>query len=349
MPQAQPGPPAGIVAVLDPEQRLEQALADVHAELGALTRRLATSSAAVDLAMAEFIERVIGRLVAGGSPALDGIARLPLLVAGAESGEPGRGGTASIIHLLWWAAARYLDDLADAAPDRSAAPATDGTTDDAGILTAMATGTQLPARLIDAAPVDDAVRVRMINELTRCWLDGINGQLLDYANHPATTTIDVVLRSYAGKTGAPYGMAAALGALLAGADDHRVDQWRRVGSRLGVLRQLANDRRDLTTGRDEDLRNGTATYLLAHLLDPLPDQQRRELLALHAAAAGSDLRRADFKRHLLAPAVLVGYAGEVDRIAHLILQDIDGLGGGQPYAADLHHLVDQAVTLFPLR
>jgi len=331
---------------------MTRALAEVDAEMTALTRRLATGTAAVDPAMAAFIERVIGKAVSGGSrPTIEVMAGLPLAVAGAGCGVPARGGLAGVIHLLWWTAARYLDDLADAKTQRETGPAggdADRLADDAGILTAMATGTHLPARLIEVAPVADPTRTRLTAEVTRCWLDGISGQLLDYVARPADTSVEAVLRSYAGKTGAPYAMAAALAAILAGAGADRTDRWRRFGLELGVLRQLGNDRRDLTTGRDEDLRNGTVTYLLAYLLDPLPDERRAELLTLHAAARDSDAARARFRRHLLDPAVLDGYAKEVDAMAGRIHQDLDELGGDEPYLSHLHAMVDQSATIYPL-
>lgn len=63
------------------------------------------------------------------------------------------------------------------------------------------------------------------------------------------------------KNGAPYGMACALPARLSGAQEERVTQWQDFGTALGLLGQLRNDQEDLVTGRDEDARNQTATYL----------------------------------------------------------------------------------------
>ena len=157
-----------------------------------------------------------------------------------------------------------------------------------------------------------------------------------------------MLAGYRGKTGAPYAMSTAMAACLAGAGPDRVDRWRGVGARFGVLRQLTNDQRDLVTGRDEDIANGVATYLVVHLLRSVPERDRAALLALHAAAATSVTARDEFKARMLSPEVLQGYARLVDAMVAEVHVALDDLGGVAPYAGRLHELIDTAMRAFPL-
>ncbi|MEV4509089.1 polyprenyl synthetase family protein [Dactylosporangium sp. NPDC049525] len=317
----------------------------VEDDLTGLVARLRASGDVADAAMAEFLAGFLGNLAARGSTgAVNVMIRLPLLVHAAETGDPTGGRPAAVIHLLWWAAARYLDDLADGGPEIRADPARCN----ADILAALGVGSHLPVRLVGEAGVPDATKVAALAELSRGWLDGIGGQLLDYTARPVDATVASVLASYEGKTGAPYAMATAMAACLAGADPGRVERWRDVGRRFGVLRQLTNDQRDLVTGRDEDIRNGAATFLVMLLLDGVPAAQRPALLALYAAAATSAAARAEFKERLTAPEQLRRYHGRVDGMLAEVHQAVRTLGGVPPYVAALHDLVDDAMLAFPL-
>ena len=328
---------------------IQQVSAEVEADLAALVEQLGGRPGLVDQAMSQFIGAVVGRARAGGSNGTINImVRFPLLVHAAEAGDPAAGKSAALVHLLWWTAARFLDDLADTSTSTGPETRQDAAAGNRGVLAAIAAGCHLPTRLFATAEVDDATRVHLMHEVSRCWLDGISGQLLDYAARPADTTTDAVLDSYRGKTGAPYAMASALAARLAGADDHRTDRWREIGRQLGVLRQLVNDRKDLVTGRDEDLRNGTATYLLAYLVQSLAEPLRAQMLALHAAAATSPQARSALRHHLLAPEVVDGYCRQVDAMVDDVHRALDGLGGEPPYAAHLHALVDESMDMFHL-
>jgi heptaprenyl diphosphate synthase len=324
---------------------LDSAVAAVDSDLAALVTRLGASHDVADQEMSQFIARIIGNATARGSGGTMNImVRLPLLVHGAEGGDPAGGASAALIHLLWWTAARYLDDLADGGPTAPEDPAEANR----GILAALAAGSHLPVRLVNEAGVPDATKSGVIDELARGWLHGISGQLLDYAARPTEVTLDAVLDSYLGKTGAPYAMASAMAARLAGADPGRVDRWRGVGARFGLLRQLVNDQRDLVSGRDEDLANGTATYLVVHFLQSLPASRRATMVALHADAATSPAAREEFKQHLLSPEVVQGYTDRVGAIVTEVHTTLDELGGAQPYAAHLHDIVDEAMRAFPL-
>jgi heptaprenyl diphosphate synthase len=314
----------------------------VQDDLTAILARLRASGDVADGAMAEFLGGFLGNLAGRGSTgAVDVMIRLPLLVHAAETGDPAGGRPAAVVHVLWWAAARYLDDLADGGPF-------DPSRCNEGILAALGVGSHLPIRLVGEAGVPDATKVAALAELSRGWLDGISGQLLDYTARPDGATVASVLASYAGKTGAPYAMATAMAACLAGADPTRVERWRDVGRRFGVLRQLTNDQRDLVTGRDEDIRNGAATFLVMLLLDGVPTAQRPALLALYASAATSAAARDEFKELLTAPEHLRGYHDRVEGMLAEVHGALHTLGGAEPYADALHTLIDDAMRAFPL-
>jgi geranylgeranyl pyrophosphate synthase len=311
-----------------------------EADLTALIGELRAHPDVADQATAEFLERITGQAMSRGSgKTMSIMVRLPLLVHGAETGDPGPAKLISIVHILWWAAARFLDDLADSAASGPADPVLTNK----GILAAMVAGNYLPARLMGAADVDPVTMTRLHAEFSRGWTDAISGQLLDFDAEPASATPESVLLSYRGKTGAPYAMACAMAAALAGADARRTDRWRELGGKFGVLRQLVNDQLDLVSGRDEDLANGTATYLLAYFLQSLTAARKEEILALHSAAATCPDAREKLRDALLAPSVAGGYVESVTAMVREAHATVDDLGGEQPFAAELHALLGEAM------
>ncbi|MEU5995680.1 polyprenyl synthetase family protein [Spirillospora sp. NPDC047418] len=340
----------------------ERAIAEIEAEVARLCELLAEGLAMglddgremVGGAMSEFLLEFFDLARAKGSgPGMRGMITLPLLLHGAETGDPGPAAPIAVVHLLWWASARHLDDLTDAPGPPGASGAAAG----AKVLTALAVGSHLPARLLAALPVPAATRAALGEELSRCWLDAVDGQLRDLTGGAAAATPASVLHGYAGKTGAPYAMAAAAAACLAGADRGRTARWRAFGRSLGVLRQLVNDQRDLASGRHEDLANGTATFLLVHLLSALPAGRRREALALHAAARHSASARAELAAWMLDDDVIDSYAAAVAPLierAHGLLDLLGGssgvrrvMGGEPGCVRELHGLVDETVGHLP--
>ncbi|MDL4820517.1 hypothetical protein [Actinomadura opuntiae] len=327
----------------------DRAAAEVEAEIHRLCERLAEGQAMgldegremVGGAMAEFLTDFFEAVHARGArPGLRGMVALPMLVHGAETGDPEPARPLAAVHLLWWAAARYLDDLTGAPSPGNAATVK-------RVLTALAVGGHLPVRLVADLPVPDSVRCGLAGEVSRAWLDAVDGRLRDLTDRPSAATPASVLRAYAGRTGAPYAMAAASAARLAGAGGDRAGGWRAFGRRLGVLRRLVDDQRDLASGRYEDFANGTATYLLAHLLAALPAGRRREALALHAGARHSACARAELTAWMLDEDVLDGYAASVaPLVGHA--HDLLGLLGGDPaFVRGLHGLVDETADRLP--
>ncbi|TDE25192.1 polyprenyl synthetase family protein [Actinomadura sp. 6K520] len=328
----------------------ERAIADVEAEIARLCEVLAEGRGIglgagremVGGAMSEFLADFCDRVRAGASRrALEGMITLPLLVHGAETWPSGTrrspAGPIAVVHVLWWAAARHLDDLTDA----PGAPSPGTVAAGKKILTALAVGSHLPARLVADLPVSGEVRAKLGDEVSRGWLEAVDGQLRDLTEPASAATPESVLRAYEGKTGAPYAMAAASAACLAGSDEGRVTGWRSFGRALGVLRQLVNDRRDLDSGRHEDLANGTATYLLVHLLTSLPAGRRREALALHAAARHSASARAELAAWMLDEEVVASYAAAVAPLVDRAHRLLRRLGGEPGRVRELHRLVDE--------
>ncbi len=322
----------------------QRALAEVAAQASAMTEQLLAGHSTGDRAMGTFVDTFFAVIPLDGSaPSLNGIVMLPVLVFGAETAAPMRATPVALIHTLWWAAARYLDDMIDTPKLARSDPAEFNR----GVMTAIAVGNYLPLNIIGDLSVSDAVRFRLMTEYSNGCIDALGGQLTDLNLNAEKATPDDVLRNYEGKTGAPYGMSAALAAQLAECDADRVDAWRSFGRTLGVRRQLVNDQRDLVTERDEDLRNGTATYLLVHLLGTVPTSRRAELIGLHRQARNSEEARAELRRAMLATDNVSSYAETIQPIVRTARQTLASLGGDPQCVTELVGLIDETISLYP--
>lgn len=322
----------------------QRVLAEVAAQASAMTERLSTSTSAGDHAMGTFVDTFFDMIPLDGSaPSINGIVMLPVLVFGAETAAPMRATPVALMHTLWWAAARYLDDMIDNPQLARSDPAEFNR----GVMTAIAVGNYLPLNIVGELAVSDAVRFRLLTEYSNGCINALSGQLTDLVLDAENATLDDVLRNYECKTGAPYGMSAALAAQLAERDADRVDAWRSFGRVLGVLRQLVNDQRDLVTERDEDLRNGTATYLLVHLLGTASSARRAELIGLHRQARTSAEARAELKRAMLAPDIVSSYAETIQPIVRAARDMLASLGGDPQCVTELARLIDETVSYFP--
>lgn len=330
-------------SALDDDFR-SRAAAQFEADMTALCDELAASPAAADPAMARFLTDFFAALrVKGSQQVVSGMVALPLLTYGAETGRTAPARPLAVIHLLWWAAARYLDDLVD-----SHQPTSTEADTNKRLITAIGVGSHLPTRVIARIPAPDAVRARLCEEVSRCWLDAMGGQLRDLSDEPLTAAPDTIERSYRGKTGAPYAMATATAACLAETSPDRVAAWHEFGQTFGLLRQFVNDQRDLATGRNEDLRNGTATYLLSVFLRELPAHQRTRATGLLEAAQDSPDARADLSSWMLQDDMIERYADAMLPTVHSAHERLDTLGGEPEYLAGLHALVDETADFFPM-
>ncbi|WRZ88788.1 polyprenyl synthetase family protein [Streptomyces sp. NBC_01007] len=303
--------------------------ADIEAERKSALDLLGPSAASVRASVAELLEH---RTFAYP------LSVLPVIVHAVETGEPGPAVPLAVVHELWWTSACYLDDLADG----QAVFAAGALGESEALLATVISGIPLPLLVVQSPRIPEKARVPLSAEIVRCWITATEGQLRDLRADVGAATRDAVVTAYLGKSGAPFSMVTAMAAQLAGRAVERVELWREFGNVFGILWQLFNDQQDILTGRNEDLANGTVTYLLACALENAAPDSVGRALELHAAARRSPDACAALTAILLAPDVLRRYEQDIsvfrDR-AHRLLRE---LGGDAAYLSVLHDLVDLA-------
>ena len=268
---------------------------------------------------------------------------VPLLVHAVETGDPEPAVPVSAVHRLWWTAAHVFDDWIDHCETRYPRGLSPG----AALMAAVVCGLSLPA-LIAVEDFPGSVLPEMIREFSFAWLESNDGQVRDLAGRPGGTDRQAILLTYRHKTGAAYGAACAMAATLSGCAPERSSRWREFGQTLGELGQFRNDQEDLAGGRDEDLRNGTATFLLACLLETAADGPRRRILELLPRARDSAEVRATLRRAMLAPGVVGACLGQVAALRSSALEQLDQLGAGGAYGSMLRGFVEEAAVPLPL-
>ncbi|MFC9582540.1 polyprenyl synthetase family protein [Streptomyces yangpuensis] len=263
---------------------------------------------------------------------------LPLLTYAIETGNPGPAVPLSAVHLLWWTSACYLDDLADA----DGASISGALTEDEALLAAVITGNALPIQIVLAQDLPEATRGALINEILHGWIIGADGQIDDMRGDIRNASRASVVETYRGKSGAPFGMITAMAALFSGTTSEKVELWREFGYIFGILWQIFNDQEDILSGRDEDLANGTVTYLLASVLEDASPLSREHVLGLCAAASRSHQARRELASLLRTPHALDRYRAEIDGFRAEAYRILDELGGDEAYQPVLRNLVDHA-------
>lgn len=263
---------------------------------------------------------------------------LPLLTHAIETGRPGPAVPLSAVHLLWWTSACYLDDLADA----NGASISGELTENEALLASVVTGNALPIQIILAQDLPDSVRSALITEFLNGWIIGVDGQTVDMRGDIAGASRKSVIETYRGKSGAPFGMITAMAAVFSGTTAAKVDLWREFGYVFGILWQIFNDQEDILSGRDEDLLNGTVTYLLASVVEDASPDVRDHILGLCADAGRSDQARAELAGLLRTPLSLDRYRAEIDGFRAEAYRILDEIGGDEFYSPVLRRLVDHA-------
>ncbi|MFJ7966369.1 polyprenyl synthetase family protein [Streptomyces sp. NPDC096324] len=303
--------------------------ADIEAERNAALDLLGPAAASVRAAVAELLEH---RTFAYPHSVL------PMIVHAVETGAAGPAVPLAVVHELWWTSACYLDDLADG----QAVFAAGRLRESEALLATVVSGIPLPLLVVQSPRIPEKARGPLSAEIVRCWIGASEGQLRDLRADMGAVTRDAVVTAYLGKSGAPYSMVTAMAARLAGCSDERVELWREFGNVFGILWQIFNDQQDILTGRNEDLANGTVTYLLACAVENAGHGSAGHVLELHAAGRRSPDAWAALTAILLAPDVLRRYEEDIgvfrDR-AHRILRE---LGGDTAHSAVLHDFVDRA-------
>ncbi|WP_157182861.1 polyprenyl synthetase family protein [Sciscionella marina] len=270
---------------------------------------------------------------------------LPLLVHGAETGDPAAAVPIAAVHALWWRAANIIDDLADDQAGEAARRIGPGAT----MLVAFNWAYVLPARVTSALPVAEPVRSALTTEFLQSCTAATEGQLADLFTEPGELSHDQVLRTYLNKSSAPYVMASAMAARTAGADDARTEGWRRFGRNLGLLGQFRNDQEDLQSGRMEDLANATPTFHLVSLLNSGHGARRERVLALLRRARTDTHAREELLERMLDPEVVRPYLAHIEGVRHEAEQvldelSLDELGGSGCFVAALRGRVRAAAT-----
>ncbi|MER7731441.1 polyprenyl synthetase family protein [Streptomyces erythrochromogenes] len=263
---------------------------------------------------------------------------LPLLAHAIETGKPGPAVPLSAVHLLWWTSACYLDDLADA----DGASICGELTEDEALLASVITGNALPIQIILAQDLPGAAHGALISEILNGWIIGVDGQIDDMRGDIRNASRTSVVETYRGKSGAPFGMITAMAAIFSGTTGEKVELWREFGYVFGILWQIFNDQEDILSGRDEDLLNGTVTYLLASVLEDASPLSREHILGLCSAASRSHQARAELASLLRSPVALDRYRAEIDGFRAEAYRILDELGGDESYQPVLRNLVDHA-------
>ncbi|MCK7626624.1 polyprenyl synthetase family protein [Streptomyces sp. RS10V-4] len=283
-------------------------------------------------------------------------AALPLLVHAAISGRAAPAVPVAAAHALWWRSANTFDDVADG----DAGTLMYGMDRGAAMTAALECGYGLPLRALAELPVPQALCRALSADYLDAWAAASDGQIRDLLHAPQQVGPEAVYEVYRKKSGAVYAMACAMAARLAhgtGAGPDGVAAWQECGEAvaawyafgevLGALAQFRNDHDDLCGGPGADLRNGTATYLLVHLLTQSAPATRERALPLLEQAAQAESPRRQLTDLLLSPPVLDPYnqvLAELRRRAHTLL---DTLAPASPYAEPLRARVD--LNARPLR
>ncbi|MFI7356432.1 polyprenyl synthetase family protein [Streptomyces avidinii] len=263
---------------------------------------------------------------------------LPLLAHAIETGNPRPAIPLSAVHLLWWTSACYLDDLADA----NGASISGELTENEALLASVITGNALPIQILLEQDLPAAARSALIAEILNGWIIGVDGQIDDMRGDVRSASRKSVIETYRGKSGAPFGMITAMAAIFSGTTAEKVELWREFGFVFGILWQIFNDQEDILSGRDEDLLNGTVTYLLASVIEDASPGSRDHILSLCAASGRSHHARSELAGLLRTPTALDRYRAEIDAFRAEGYRILDELGGDETYLPVLRHLVDHA-------
>ncbi|MFF4443722.1 polyprenyl synthetase family protein [Streptomyces sp. NPDC001502] len=263
---------------------------------------------------------------------------LPLLTHAMETGNPRPAIPLSAVHLLWWTSACYLDDLTDA----NGASIPGELSENEALLTSVITGNSLPIQILLAQDLPESARGALITEIVNGWIISVDGQIDDMRRDIFSASRKSVADTYRRKSGAPFGMITAMAAIFSGTTTEKVELWREFGYVFGILWQMFNDQEDILSGRNEDLLNGTVTYLLASVIEDASPDSRARILGLRAAAGRSQQARAELEGLLRTPAALDRYRAEIDAFRAEGYRILDELGGDETYSPMLRHLVDHA-------
>lgn len=194
-----------------------------------------------------------------------------------------------------------IDDIEDRAEERRGGPAVHLIH---GLDLSINAGNFLyfsPTYLLDALSLDEGLQFKMLRYYLRTMRRLHFGQGLDiqwHNDHAFVPPRDEYLQMCRFKTGALSGLAAELGAVLAGAEPDRVAALGEIWEDIGVGFQILDDVRNLTTGnpgkrRGDDLIEGKKSLPVLLYCEGGAEARRRLLERLEViTAAGNQVDQA---------------------------------------------------------
>ena len=315
----------------------------MNSAVGVLARQAVGRACPAEEILSWSVTRILDRDQAGTSP----FRLLPLAVAGGCGLALDAAVPVAAISRVWWAGVATLDDITDGEFDaaRMGMPAAQA------LVASTACLSLIPQKAAQFYAPSARLAAAWARELTDSSLRCADGQLRDLVPGGGAVSWEQAMRTYAGKTGAPYARDAAMAALTAELPDGQVRGWRSFGALFGVLRQLANDRRGDACADDADLANGTSTLLLAHAFAQLTGPGRERLTRLRQAAAGDRAKRQQLHAQLTSAGLAAGYNTRIAAVSGCLAALLDRLASASPYRDLLHWMItasaDQAKIAAP--
>jgi geranylgeranyl pyrophosphate synthase len=326
----------------EPEPNVLEQLLASHFSHGALARLLGPEAAelgkpiwqrALEGPVSDFVERP-GKALRAGL-----LARCHELAGGRGPCPEALGAIVEILH----AGSLIIDDIEDASTSRRGRPALHTVH---GLPVALNAGNWMyfwALSLVEQLKATDLVQLALYRWVLRTLLRSHHGQALDLtANVYELRQADVpqvVQATTELKTGALMELAAAMGAIAAGATTELTEEFARFGREMGVALQMLDDVGGLTSEKrchkgHEDLLLGRPTWPWAWLCAELPAVQHAELKAL-----GAEVSARRTHPEILARALRAHLRGSgrvrVRRYIHAAFERLQGVTGPSPALTSL--------------
>jgi geranylgeranyl pyrophosphate synthase len=223
--------------------------------------------------------------------------RIPLAVSAAVCGDASRAQPLTVALALLHTGLDTLDDLMDGDPR----PWWQGYRPSEVLLAGATLVSALPQLLIAELDAPADTIVWMQRTLAEAGMVISAGQQRDIADAGRDDlTVEEVEASVAAKSGAVHGLAAALAAQLAGADEITANRYQEVGRSIGTAAQFVSDCYDIFVAPESrDLRQGARTLPVVLALTSMVGAERDAFVrSLHEAETDAAARAAVRQRLL---------------------------------------------------
>ncbi|MHB0874876.1 MAG: polyprenyl synthetase family protein [Anaerolineae bacterium] len=240
-----------------------------------------------DLALDESYRRhLLGVLDRGATPSAGGaaLADLPYLACRACGGDPDQAVPAGAAWSLMRLSAKLFDDVEDDEVTMAVPQTINAAL--GLVLAAQCSLASLPRRPLEAGPAS-----AISSRFAEAYLTACGGQHADITAADSVEDLDpdVWLTIARAKSGAFYGWAAWVGAVLGGASESQAESFWRYGVDLGVLLQIADDYDGIwCPDGASDLLTGRPSLPVAYALTAAEPRQKLRLVeGLRRARLGS--------------------------------------------------------------